>query len=91
MKKENKELLDKCFNKVFDAMDLAPAPPDDALIVFNEGSSCITYDDSCYILRNHVGGQWKPSSYIFKEALENLNKLPKDPRDGIIAFLKHKP
>jgi hypothetical protein len=47
MKEENKKLLNKCFNKVFDAIDNEPVPPSGSLIIFNEGNSCIVIDDGC--------------------------------------------
>jgi len=83
--KENKKILDKCFDKAFDE----PVAPDNAVAVFNKGNSCFIVDDGCYVLCNYVRDNWVQSTHIFKEALAYLMRLPANPIDAQNALVKH--
>lgn len=89
MKDENKKILDKCFDKKFADLENEPQPPASALVVFNNGCSCIDTDDGCYVIKNYVNEKWVQSAHVFKEALKNLKMLPSDPRDAQAAQVKH--
>lgn len=54
-------------------------PPEGAVAVFNGGRSAIDVDDGCYRLKNYVLGEWLISCNWFREAVEVLSLLPKDP------------
>lgn len=86
---KNKKLLDECFDKKFAELEREPQPPVGALVVFNNGCSCIGTDDGCYVIKNYVNKNWVSSAHVFKEALENLKMLPGDPRDAQAAQVKH--
>ena len=61
-------------------------PPEyDSLAVFNNGNSHIIEDDHCYVVvnRHYDKGErtnlFKPTPWIFPEALEALKRLPPPP------------
>ncbi len=85
MDKENKILLDKCFNEAFNE----PEPPNNAVVVFNKGNSCLIVDDGCYVICNYVSNNWVQSTHIFKESLAYLLRLPVNPIDAQNALRKH--
>ena len=57
--------------------------PENTVCVFNGGASVFVVDDSCYVLKNLINGEFKSSPYIFGEALEVLLGLPENPRDAL--------
>lgn len=81
---KNKKLIANSLNRKFEIKDLAPEPPESCVVLFNnslDGFSCFVTDDSCYVLKNWVGGEWKTSKWLYGEAIEELKKLPSNPRD----------
>lgn len=56
-----------------------PTPPEyDAVAILNGGASAIIIDDHCYLVVNRIPKTdlFRPSAWIFPEALEALKTLP---------------
>ena len=64
--------------------------PQTTVAIFNNKESVIIVDDHCYVINNQVGREWKTSAWIFKEALEELRKLPQNPDKAVLLFGENK-
>ncbi len=63
-------------------MSEAKSWPERTVSVCNKRNTAITVDDSCYVIKNWGGEEWKRSAWIFPEALQRIKMLPDNPNDA---------
>ena len=56
--------------------------PERTVAVCNNRNTAITVDDSCYVIKNWTGEEWKNSAWIFPEALQRIKTLPANPNNA---------
>jgi hypothetical protein len=59
---------------------------DNTVLTFNDGHSCFTVEDSCYVLHNWSEGHWVRSVHLDAEAVAMLKDRLPDDADYALTF-----